>query len=202
MVFPDRSKRQAVALLLFVSFGLACGGGSDAVNAVLGQELTVQFAPSSTSAAAELVYLRSGAAQGETITVDIEIGGPTTSSDLYSFAFDLVLGDPSVVEYIPGSAVFGDALTIGGSQGTNVLASQSGNRVVIGVSKTGGGPGNGITNSENTVVSVSLRILRTGTSSIVLDGPPFGGSPAVLDSAGVAVPGVSFDRASATIIAL
>ena len=131
--------------------------------------------------------------------MSVAIEGPTTSADLYSFAFDLLLGDPSVAQYVSGTVDFGSALTLEAGQSYSVLASQTGDRVVVGVSKTGGGTGNGVSVSEAVVVRLTFRVLKEGTTSIVLAGSPGESGPLALDSGGATIGSVQFDTSPASI---
>ena len=100
-----------VAVLLFLATlatGCSSGGGAD--PAVLPAAHAASFAESGTTGAANVIRL-SGSPAGDLVNVEVLIGGPTTSLDLYSFAFDLVLDDPGVAEYVSGSATSGAALT-------------------------------------------------------------------------------------------
>jgi hypothetical protein len=187
---------------LAASAAVACSGGSGAGVDVVDAGLSASFASSPTASAPGLVRLVPRTVAGDTVVVDVVIGGPTASGDLYSAAFDLVLGDPTVVAYEPGSAAFGDALSVVPPQTANVLVSQVGDRIVVGVSKSNGGAGNAVTDAQDTIVSIALRVLREGSSTVTFDGPPAGGDPVVLDPAGAAVSGVGFDAASASISGL
>jgi len=138
-----------------------------------------------------------GAATADVVTVDVMVGA-TTSNDLYSFAFDLVLGDPTVAQYIVGSATIGDALTLGSGQQGQALAVQSGAMITVGVTKLGGGSGNGVDASEHAIVHLDFRVLKSGMTSINLSGSP-PNPPAALDSTGTVVGSVHFDSAPAMI---
>jgi len=136
------------------------------------------------------------------VTIQVMIGAPTSSSDLYSFAFDLVLGDETVAEYVGGSATAGTALTTSGGQSLQVLASQQGDRVAMGVTKLGGGAGNAVTGTgEVLVAEFTFRLLKAGTTSLSIEGAP-GNDPAALDSGGSDIASVTFDDADATLIGL
>lgn len=165
-----------------------CGGGND----VVGSEIAASFTASGTDSTPGLVRLRGGSTAGDRVTVEVAIGGPTATTDLYSFAFDLVLSDPTVAQYVNGTAVFGSALTIGTGQDRAVLVSQSGGRVVVGVSKTGGGPGsgNGVAVTEAVIVSLNFQVLKRGTTRVTFGGSP---NPAALDSTGAVIGSVGFD---------
>ena len=173
-----------------------CGGGGGGDGGMMPAPIVASFSGSGTASAPDVVRL-TGSPSGNTVVVRVVVGGPTTSSDLYSFAFDLVLGDASVATYVAGSAAFGTALTLSGGQTSAVEATLQGNRVVVGVTKLGGGSGNAVA-TEQTVVSLTFRLLKAGSTTLTIEGAP-GGSPACLDSAGVAIPSIVFDAAPATL---
>jgi hypothetical protein len=128
------------------------------------------------------------------------LGGQTTSDDLYSFAFDLIIGNSAVVQYVNGSATFGEALTLDAGQQSQVLATQSGNRVTVGVSKLSGGAGNGVTTDEEDIVSLSFRVLmRNELTTISITGSP-PNDPAALDSAGEIIDSIDFDDTAVGVI--
>jgi hypothetical protein len=174
-----------------------CGGGGDGDGGMMPAPIVAGFGTSGTASAPDLVRL-TGSPSGDTVVVRVVVGGPTTSSDLYSFAFDLVLGDTSVATYVAGSATFGTALTLSGGQTSSVQATLQGNRVVIGVSKLGGGSGNAVP-TEQTVVSLTFRVLKAGSTTLTFEGAPPSGSPACLDSSGAVIPSIVFDAAPATL---
>jgi hypothetical protein len=183
---------------------LSCGGGGDEV---IQQPLHAMFIASGTPAAPNMVRLVGGNSAGNTVSVKVSVGGPTTSSDIYSFAFDLILSDGSIARYVPGSGVFGPALQLDAAQGQGgtVLVTQMGNRVVVGVSKTGGGAGNGIGNGEDVIVALTFEILKKGTTDLFFGGSPSNpmnptADPSALDSAGMPIVSVSFDGARAQLI--
>jgi hypothetical protein len=182
-----------VALPLLLLAALACSGGS-------GGSVTATFVPSGTPAAADLVRLRAVGTSGDTVTLEIAVGGPTTTQDLYAVAFDLALGDPDVVRYREGSAELGPLL--GGA--APVLASQNGDRIVVGASRTGGGSGTGVAAGESVLLRLELELRRTGTSEIRFAGSPANpqnptADPAALDSTGAVIPSIGFDTAPALL---
>jgi hypothetical protein len=187
-----------VAMVLVVLPALpGCGGGDDGGGGTMPPPVVAAFAESGTASAPDLVRL-TGTASGNTVVVRAVVGGPTTSSDLYSFAFDVVIGDTSVATFVAGTASFGTALTLSLGQTSSAQATLQGNRVVVGVSKLGGGAGNGVP-TEQTVVSLTFRLLRAGSTTLTFGGAPPGGSPLCLDSGGVVIPSIVFDSASATL---
>ena len=184
--------------LLALCLGLlACGGGSGPDGPV-DPGLSAAFQSSGTAAAPDLVRLVGSTADGDLTTLDVAISGPTASADIYSFAFDLVLSDSSVARYEGGSAAAGGALDVESGQGLSVLAAQQGDRVVVGVSKTGGGAGNGIASGEEVIVSLVFRVLRSGETAIRIEGPPTE-PPVALDSGGETLISVQFDAAEGRI---
>lgn len=190
-------RRVFMGALLVVALG--CGGGSDVTTP------PAVFYGSTTAMSPDGVRLIGSGAGRSTVLVRVVLGGPTTSSDLYGFAFDLVLGDPTAAQYVPGSARFGDALETDGAQGRSVLASQVGDRVVIGISKTGGGSGNGLAGSgESIVLSLEFDVPNRGMTTLGFAGSPNNpvnptGDPAALDSTGALVPSIRFDVEPALI---
>jgi hypothetical protein len=197
----------AVALSTLAASATGCGSGggggaeADPGASIVTPTLAASFVGSGTASTQNLVRT-SGAPAGELVTVGVVIGGPTTSADLYSFAFDLVIGDPTVASYVAGSASTGTALTPSSGQSLMVLAEQHADRVTVGVTKLGGGAGNGVAGSgETAVVFLVFRLLRAGTTTLTLAGSP-GSAPAALDSGGEAIPSVTFDVSSATLVGI
>jgi hypothetical protein len=192
------------ALLLFIAaLATGCGGGSGGGSnpGSIFTDLSASFFDSGTEGNPNLIRM-TGSSTGNLVEVEVVIGGPTTSTDLYSFVFDLVLSKPDVAEYVDGSAILGTALTTSGNQSLQVLASQQGARVTVGVTKLGGGPGNGVTAAgESTVVGLVFRLLRPGTTTLTIAGSP-GYEPTAQDSAGGTVDSVDFDANSARLIGI
>jgi hypothetical protein len=196
--------RVAAALALLAA--LAAPGCSDDDDPILfppEPPPSAAFAASGTAAAPNLVRLRSASTTGDVATLEVAIGGPTTSTDVYGFAFDLVLSNPAVAHYIAGSAQFGTALTPSGGQTTVVLAQQSGNRVTVGASLFGGGPGDQIGAGESVILTLRFRVVRLGTTLILFDGSTDPtdptDDPAAADSTGAVIGSVTFDPSPATL---
>jgi hypothetical protein len=141
------------------------------------------------------------------IVVQAVIYGPTTSQDIYSFAFDIGIGDPTVVKFVSGSAVAGDALQPSAGQDVQALADLGtlggggvdNSRVVVGVSKTGGGVGNGVAGASAVVVELSFQVQKGGTTTLTLTGSP---SPQALDHGGSPIGSIAFDAASASVMGI
>jgi hypothetical protein len=203
MSFP-RPRWLPLFLGISVVLAPACGGGgSDPVAPAA----TAQFTPSGTAAAPNGVRLVLASSNADTATLNVMVGGPTTSSDLYSFAFDIVLGDPTVATYVTGSARIGDALQATGSQTRSLLVSQSAGRIVVGVSKLGGGPGNAVQDPEEILLSLTLRVLERDITTLTLAGSTADpgnptNAPVALDSAGAVIGSVRFDPDPATLAGL
>lgn len=186
----------AAALVLVAGCDGGGGGGGGA------PPVSAAFAASATSPAPNVVRITGRPTDANTVAIDVVIDGPTTSSGLYAFAFDIELSNPAVARYVSGSADFGDALTLAAGQGESVLVSQSGNRVIVGVSKTGGGAGNGVTGTR-IVVSLVFDVIGTGTTNLVFRGSSDPGNPtagpAALDAQGAVIGSVVFDADAARI---
>jgi len=189
-------------LLLVIVASAGCGGGSG--GGITGPSIVADFIESGTASTANRVRLVDGSVSDDRVTIQVAIAGPTTSPDLYAFAFDLLISDPTVAQYVPNSAAFGSALVLGSGQQQAVLVSQSGDRIIVGVSKTGGGSGNGIGASEESILSLTLRVLREGATDVTIVGSPGNPhnptpDPAALESNGTVIGSVTFDAASATL---
>ena len=202
-MFRRRSGLHSRDLILFTAAVVACwsvpacsGGGSTAV--VIPPGLSAAFVESGTSAVPNLVRL-TGQSSGTNLALEARVSGPTSSSDLYSFAFDLVLSDATTVELVSGSASYGTALAPLGTEHVQVIATQNANRITIGVSKVGATNGNGIASGDAAVVRLMLRPLGPGSTTVHLAGsPPH--DPAALDSTGQAIPTIQFDSQVARIV--
>jgi hypothetical protein len=84
-----------------------------------------------------------------------------------------------------------------------VEATQSGGRVIVGVTKLGGGPGNGVGAAEAGIVRLTFKVVNVGTSMISFSGSITSsnptGQPVALDSGGAPIGSVIFDSSPATI---
>jgi hypothetical protein len=179
-----------------ILFGLGCSG-SHGDSGVITPTLGASFLPSNTPAASNLIRLRGGTSADDVVNVEVVVGGPTSSSDLYGFAFDLVIADTTVVGFERATA--GTALTVTGSQSRNVQASLVGNHLIVGVTKLGGGAGNVIGAGEAVVVTLTLKVLKAGTSSVTFAGATAVSGCAGFDSAGQVVPSIQFDPETVSV---
>jgi len=187
-----------VGLLLL----LGCGGGSSSSDPTQ-PAVTAQFTPSGTAPAPNLVRMTQAVLDGDLVRLNVVLGGATSSSDIYSFAFDLVLSDATVASYVAGTAQAGTALHPTGSQSIAVFANPDSarpNRVVVGVSKVGGGAGNSVGAGESIVVSLVFRVLRRDATSLSFGGsssnptsPNF--NPVALNSSNAVISSIDFDPA-------
>lgn len=182
-----------VTLATAALFGVGCGGGGDSSS------FSSSFTPSGTPQVANRIKLVQKGASGNLLVVSAIIYGPTTSTDLYSFSFDVVIGDPTVLSFSPNSAVAGPALTVSGGQTVSAIAAPAGadpTHIVVGVSKVGGGAGNQVTGTSAIVVDLSFGFLKAGTSTLAIASSP---APAVLDSTlpnGAVIGSITFDTAT------
>jgi hypothetical protein len=193
----------AMLLAGLLAGGCSAGGGGDDDGGEAAQVEGSVFTESGSPTGVNFVRLVGGEVDRDLVEVSAAIG-PTspTASDLYSFAFDIELNN-DICRYEPGSAEFGSALVPTAEQGSVVQVSQSGRRVVVGVTKTGPGPGNGV-DSERPVVRMLFRVREPGTCRLTLRGSPFNPQnpatkPTALDSAGRVIQDVLFDVIPAEI---
>jgi hypothetical protein len=189
------------SLAAFSFFGYGCGGSSN--PATLSAQFTASVTPPNILHRIKLVQK---SASGARIVVQTVIYGPDVTLDMYAFAFDVKIGDTSVVRYVPGSAVAGNALVPTAGQGVQVLAEadmSDPSHIVVGVTKTGGPPGNGIAGQSADIVDLTFEVLKAGTSTLTLTGDTSVPSnpPTVLDSSSPPQPitGPTFDSSSASM---
>jgi hypothetical protein len=191
-----RFRPVALATIVGASL-LGCGGGSDSGG------YAVTFTPSNTATAPRLVKLVQKSKSGGRVVVQVVIYGPDTTLDMYSFAFDVLIGDPNVLRFVGNSDVAGNALVATGSQSIESLATVADggsdpSTVVVGVSKLYGGTGNGVSGSSAVVVEMAFDVRSAGTTTLTLAGS--GGNPArVFDSNGSVIGSITFDTASASV---
>jgi hypothetical protein len=158
--------------------------------------LTAEFTESGTQAAEDLVRIVSGGSSGDVVTVEV-VCGETQRTDVYGFAFDLVLSDPSVAEYVVDSAEAGNAF-----DSMVATAQQNGGRIVIGVSQTDQ-TGDGVPGPESVLLRLSLRALRAGTTTIRFEGSTGSNpssEPSAVDSDGDPIGTVVFDPSPASVV--
>lgn len=187
-----------VALALVALSGASCGGGGGD-GAVVNPGLTVSFTDSGTPSAPDLVRLV-GAPTGQRVAIQVVLAGPTTSDDISSFAFDVEIGDATILAFGDVQAEAGPALATPGCLDPTVLAGQSGNRVVVGVAKLGCA-GNGLPAGEQSIVTLSFRVLKAGTSTLTIEGSPTT-EPTAFDSDTTKIDSIQFDALSATVRAM
>src|SRR5262245_35849320 len=213
-VFAVRRSHRALAVVAAllvlvppgpVSADSAAPGEETISSGLLSRRLRANFRGSETPAAPNQVRLVKVSRAKDRVTVGVVLGGATTSADIYSWAFDLELVG-AAVEYVPGSAVAGDAMVPAPGQAVSAQVSTQGNRLVVGVSKTGGGSGNAVAGVEATIVTLTFRVLAKGKATIAFAGAPDrpghpSPGPTALDSSGEVVSGITFDPLPGTLIA-
>jgi hypothetical protein len=162
------------------------------------------FQTSGTSPGPNQVRLTGTPIGSGKIRLDVIVGGPTTSTDIYAFAFDLVLGDRTVANYVASSETFGPALSTSTCSGKSLLVSRSGDRIVIGLSKLGSCPGNGVPAGESVVLSLTLQVFKAGSCSIRFEGSPLNAQnpvtdPSAIDSTSKRIDTIAFDATPAVV---
>jgi hypothetical protein len=138
----------------------------------------------------------SGGSGGDIVNVEV-VCGETERTDVYGFAFDLVLDDPSVAEYVVDSVEAGNAF-----ESMIATAQQNGDRIVIGVSQTDQ-TGDGVPGPESVLLRLSLRVLRTGVTTIRFEGSTGSNpssEPSAVDSNGDPIGTVVFDPSPASVV--
>ena len=146
-----------------------CGGGGGG-----GVSLSASFTESVSTLPPGFVKLRQKSASGGRVVIQAVIGGPETTLDMFAFAFDVKIGDGSVAKFVAKSGVAGNALVATAGQTIQALvdtASGDPTDIVVGVSKLGGPPGNGIAGSSATVVEMAFDLLQAGTTTLTITAP-------------------------------
>ena len=116
------------------------------------------------------------------IAVDVLIGGPTSSSEIYGIGFDLVF-DGAVVAFEPG-AVEGGLLNQDGEATSliaNVDATDAG-RVIVALTRLGQVGGVQAAGSQEPVVTLMLRAAAPGSTTVSFE------NAIVIDPAGTPIP--------------
>lgn len=178
-----------LSILMLISLPLLAHCGSSSSGGTIAPTKSPVFAGSGTAGAPNRVVLEGGpTSPGSLIQVNVKIGGPTTSTDLFSFSFNIKLSNPGIVRNVTWLA--GDALT--GEQA--VVSTLNGDKLVIGVSKLGG-TGNGVGAAGATLLSLMFKMDPTapGTTNLKFD------DPKVQDHTGAFLTTVEFDGAAATL---
>jgi hypothetical protein len=150
---------------MLIGLPLLAHCGSSSSGSIIPPTKVPVFTASGTASAPDLVTLADGGTSpGSLIQVDVKLGGPTTATNLHAFSFNIVLSDPSLVRTV--KAIQGDALT--GDQA--VLATLTGDKVVIGVTKLGA-TGNGVLAGGASILSLEFKMdpTKPGTTNLTFD---------------------------------
>jgi hypothetical protein len=195
--WPVFARRSFIAwsVVVFGIFGYGCGGGSNS-------SFSSQFTASATPPALHLIKLVPKTTSGGRVVVQAVIYGPDVALDMFSFAFDVKIGDSTVLKFVNGSAAAGDALqAFAGQQVEAIVAPAMGDPsdIVVGVSKLGGGAGNGVANASAVIVTLTFQVQKQGTSTLAIAAAP---TPAVKDSAGATIGALTFDTATGSVTAV
>jgi hypothetical protein len=197
----------ALLVVLMLPVVFHCGGSNEVTEPPPSRPT---LTPTETPAAPDLVRISGGEGiRSDLVRVDIEIGGPTTSTDIATISFDVVIGDPSMISpaSAPGESspfTAGDVfpgvlgthfLTIGSPQITEGPAGRF--FVSAGIQKLAVTPdplvGVGVGAGGASVLSITFQTLKTGSTTLKLE------DPKVYDSAAQEILSITFDAATATI---
>lgn len=171
------------ALLLAIQVSLvSCGGKGGGNNNPL--PLMIRCNTSGMVASNEIGL--DCASQAEPMkVVTVEIGGPTTSTDVYGITFDIVF-DPTIVRYEP-PALEGTFLNKGGNTILQAgLQPGDDGRLVVSISLQATPSGVQAVSLQEPVVSIAFAALMKGTTTMTFEN---GG---VADSSTGPIVGISF----------
>ena len=185
-----------LSIAVFALAGYGCGSNNDSPT------LVGQFTASGTAPALHLVKLLPQSNSGARVVVQAVIYGPDTNLDMYTFAFDVTIGDTTLLAYVPNSAVAGNALQAFAGQTITAIAGPDGqdpSHIVVSVSKLGGGLGNGVAGNSAIVLTLMFDVLKEGSSTLAISAAP---TPSVLDSNGDPIASLTFDTAAGNVTAI
>ncbi|MFQ5719896.1 MAG: hypothetical protein ACE5IK_10155 [Acidobacteriota bacterium] len=195
-----RSHRTALSLaaLLLILVLPACGGGGGGGGAVGTPAPTPTLTISGTAAATGLVQFAGGRdVGGGMIEIDIVMDGDILNQDVHDFVFDILPGDPSILDTTFVSSAKGTALD---PSSTSLAASWSTNGanqvITVGFSILGVPGDNSITGTGVLICTITLKVAAVGSSSLSFIGAP---NPVALDSTGAVVGAITYDTVAATV---
>jgi len=183
---------------LAAALALGCSSGGDSGS------IGASFSASATAPTPRLIKMIQHSKNGSHVSVDVVSYGVDTTLDMYTFAFDVLIADPTVARFVANSEVAGGVLVPFAGQSIQAIADvgtlpgggADNSRVVVGVSKLGGGVGNGVDAASEVVVRLTFALQKSGSTTLT-----FGGSPSaqVLNSVGTPIGNITFDAAAATL---
>ncbi len=192
-----------LALFAIAAPNIGCGGGGGGNGGTTPSRPSPVWTNSTTAPAPNLVTM-TGSVSGDTITVTVNLTGPTTSSDIYGFAFDIIMSSPGILQYVTNSAQAGNALQQGSCPAAPIVnVGQNGQRIVIGVTKQGDCPGNQV-DGTGTVLTFQLKSVGTGSTNLNFTGSPSNpinptDNPTAVDHLGQPIPSITFDTAASRV---
>ncbi len=205
LVTGGATGRRIASLAVAGVLALALIGCSGSTGVTAAAPSAPVFTSSGATLTVDQVVLAGGTASGDTVQVNVKMGGPSTSSDLYSFAFDVIIGDPTVLRFVPPAAI-GNVLTGAPAElsvdAVQTTYSPADTRVVVGVTKLGAALGNSLTTGDGTIVTLTFQTLKKGSSTIKLAGAypdTTSVTAAALDHTGAKITSVIFDSGAATV---
>lgn len=154
------------------------------------------FWTSGTPAEPNQIRLAAGGSSPDALTVLVTIVGPTSADDLSAISFDLLLSDPTVADYVDGSATVGTALDPDGAGGVSVDVVHVEQRVSVTVRRAAG-TGTGVTAGRATVLALRYRVGPGGTTAVQFAPDP---APRALDPVGENIASIAYDMAPSAIV--
>jgi hypothetical protein len=137
------------------------------------------------------------------MVVDVVVFGPEAALDLNEFKFGIRIGNSNLVKLAAQATYTQTALIAAAGQtiATDVDGASDPSLVQVDVKKQGGGAGNGIAAASAVVIELTFDVRGSGTTTLALVG--LGADQArAFDSLRAPIPAVTFDAASATVMAV
>ena len=171
----------ALPIALLLSLLLGCGGGGGG-----GGVMTRLHCDGAVTPLADRVVLGCPADGVDSLTIAVRLGGPTTSTDIYGFKFDLVF-DPAVVQFEP-PALEGAFLSQGGASTILEIDAAEGDpgRLVVAISRQGEAAGVQGTAADQVVMTLLFRGVAAGSTTLAFENAD------VVDSTLMPLPEIEF----------
>jgi len=158
-----RARRPELPALLVSALLLGCGGGGKGGGSVVTPPPpTPTYRCADSTVATDVVAMNCLTQITQDVwQLEVRIGGPTTSTDIGGFAFD-VLFDPTQLQYVADSARAGPMLFQASADPpllTAVVLPGDPGRLVVGISRTGGVPGvQGLSGPYGQIMILNVKV--------------------------------------------
>jgi hypothetical protein len=157
-----------IALSLFLTAALACGGGSDGDPVPGGSgessNLVGSFTPDESTPGADSIAMADGGVSGPVVSIRVNV---TEVDDLFTADFGVSF-DPALVEFVSWSP--GLVLESDGNRPSYLIGTSQPGLINVGASRTGGAAGGVDVGGTGTLIILTFRARAAGASTIAFEG--------------------------------